>query len=147
MTYRISIDTGGTFTDAVVADASGILALGKALTDPLRNFTGVQAAIADAGQQLGLSLRELLGQTALFIYGTTRATNAIVTGRTARTAMLLTEGFPDILVYRQGGKLNPHQLNVDYPEPYIPRALTFEVPERIDAEGGVVGKGVDALLQ
>ena len=138
MTYRISIDTGGTFTDAVVADASGILALGKALTDPLRNFTGVQAAIADAGQQLGLSLRELLGQTELFIYGTTRATNAIVTGRTARTAMLLTEGFPDILVYRQGGKLHPHQLNVDYPEPYIPRALTFEIPERIDAEGGVV---------
>lgn len=138
MTYRISIDTGGTFTDAVVADATGILALGKALTDPLRNFTGVQAAIADAGQQLGLSLRELLGRTELFIYGTTRATNAIVTGRTARTAMLLTEGFPDILVYRQGGKLNPHQLNVDYPEPYIPRALTFEVPERIDAEGGIV---------
>ena len=138
MSYRISIDTGGTFTDAVVADASGILALGKALTDPLRNFTGVQAAIADAGQQLGLSLRELLGQTELFIYGTTRATNAIVTGRTARTAMLLTEGFPDILVYRQGGKLHPHQLNVDYPEPYIPRALTFEIPERIDAEGGVV---------
>ena len=138
MTYRISIDTGGTFTDAVVADATGILALGKALTDPLRNFTGVQAAIADAGQQLGLSLRELLGQTELFIYGTTRATNAIVTGRTARTAMLLTEGFPDILVYRQGGKLHPHQLNVDYPEPYIPRALTFEIPERIDAEGGVV---------
>lgn len=138
MTYRISIDTGGTFTDAVVADASGILALGKALTDPLRNFTGVQAAIADAGQQLGLSLRELLAQTELFIYGTTRATNAIVTGRTARTAMLLTEGFPDILVYRQGGKLHPHQLNVDYPEPYIPRALTFEIPERIDAEGGVV---------
>lgn len=138
MTYRISIDTGGTFTDAVVADATGILALGKALTDPLRNFTGVQAAIADAGQQLGLTLRDLLGQTDLFIYGTTRATNAIVTGRTARTAMLLTEGFPDILVYRQGGKLNPHQLNVDYPEPYIPRALTFEVPERVDAEGGVV---------
>ena len=138
MTYRISIDTGGTFTDAVVADATGILALGKALTDPLRNFTCVQAAIADAGQQLGLSLRELLGQTELFIYGTTRATNAIVTGRTARTAMLLTEGFPDILVYRQGGKLHPHQLNVDYPEPYIPRALTFEIPERIDAEGGVV---------
>jgi N-methylhydantoinase A len=138
MSYRISIDTGGTFTDAVVADASGILAIGKALTDPQRNFAGVQAAIADAAGHLGLDLRTLLAATDVFIYGTTRATNAIVTQRTARTAMLLTEGFPDILVYRQGGKLNAHQLNVDYPEPYIPRHLTFEIPERIDAEGNVV---------
>ena len=138
MTYRISIDTGGTFTDAVVADASGILAIGKALTDPLRNFAGVQAAIADAAGHLGLDLRALLAATDVFIYGTTRATNAIVTQRTARTAMLLTEGFPDILVYRQGGKLNPHQLNIDYPEPYVARHLTFEIPERIDAEGGIV---------
>ena len=138
MRYRISIDTGGTFTDAVVADATGILALGKALTDPERNFAGVQAAIADAAGQLGQDLASLLRATELFIYGTTRATNAIVTGRTARTAMLFTEGFPDILVYRQGGKLNPHQLNVDYPAPYVPRRLTFEVPGRIDAEGGVV---------
>jgi N-methylhydantoinase A len=138
MGYRISIDTGGTFTDAVVADERGILAIGKALTDPLRNFAGVQAAVADAASHLGLGLRELLAATDLFVYGTTRATNAIVTQRTARTAMLLTEGFPDILVYRQGGKLNPHQLNVDYPEPYVPRHLTFEIPERIDAEGGIV---------
>ncbi len=138
MTYRIAIDTGGTFTDAVVADASGILAIGKALTDTERNFVGVQNAIADAAGQLGCDLRELLTQTDVFIYGTTRATNAIVTQRTARTAMLLTEGFPDILVYRQGGKLHPHQLNVDFPQPYIPRRLTFEIPERVDAEGGVI---------
>lgn len=138
MSYRISIDTGGTFTDAVVADASGILAIGKALTDSQRNFAGVQAAIADAAVQLGQTLTSLLAATDVFIYGTTRATNAIVTQRTARTAMLLTEGFPDILVYRQGGKVNPHQMNVDYPEPYVPRHLTFEIPERIDAEGGVV---------
>lgn len=147
MSYRISIDTGGTFTDAVVADATGILAIGKALTDPQRNFAGVQAAVADAASHLGLDLRSLLARTDLFVYGTTRATNAIVTQRTARTAMLLTEGFPDILVYRQGGKLNPHQLNVDYPEPYVPRHLTFEIPERIDAEGGVVRPLDEAVVR
>ena len=146
MTYRIAIDTGGTFTDAVVADASGILAIGKALTDTERNFVGVQNAIADAAGQLGCDLRELLTQTDVFIYGTTRATNAIVTQRTARTAMLLTEGFPDILVYRQGGKLHPHQLNVDFPQPYIPRRLTFEIPERVDAEGGVIKSLVEARV-
>ena len=138
MTYRISIDTGGTFTDAALADASGIRAIGKALTDVERNFVGVTNAMANAASQIGRDLADVLAETDIFIYGTTRATNAIVTGRTARTAMLLTAGFPDILVYRQGGKTNPHELNVDYPDPYVPRRLTFEVPERITAEGDVL---------
>lgn len=135
---RISIDTGGTFTDAVIADDTGIISVGKALTNVDKNFLGVAAAIENAASRLEMTREQALAQTDVFIYGTTRATNAIVTGATARTAMLLTAGFPDILVYRQGGKTNPHQLNVDYPDPYIPRALTFEVPERIDAEGAVV---------
>lgn len=137
MSLRISIDTGGTFTDAVIADGSGIRAVGKALTNVERNFLGVTAAIENAAAQLQLGLEQALHQTDVFIYGTTRATNAIVTGGTARTAMLLTEGFSDILVYRQGGKTSPHQLNVDYPDPYIPRSLTFEVPERVTAAGDV----------
>lgn len=137
MGYQISIDTGGTFTDAVIADSSGICALGKALTNIERNFVGVSNAIENAAEQLGLSLTQVLSQCDVFIYGTTRATNAIVTGNTAPTAMLLTQGFPDILVYRQGGKTDPHRLNVDYPEPYIPRRLTYEVPERITAEGDI----------
>ena len=137
MTYQISIDTGGTFTDAVIADDSGILAVGKALTNVEKNFIGVSNAIENAAQQLGMDLAAMLQQTGVFIYGTTRATNAIVTGKTARTAMLLTAGFRDILVYRQGGKTNPHQLNVDYPEPYIPRRLTFEIVERVTAEGQI----------
>ena len=137
MSYQISIDTGGTFTDAVIADETGIRVVGKALTDVQQNFVGVANAIENAAQQLNHTLAEILAQTDVFIYGTTRATNAIVTGRTARTAMLLTQGFPDILVYRQGGKTNPHQLDVDYPEPYVPRSLTFEIPERITAEGEI----------
>ncbi|MGB1884770.1 MAG: hydantoinase/oxoprolinase family protein [Gammaproteobacteria bacterium] len=138
MSYRISIDTGGTFTDAVLADANGIRSVGKALTDTEQNFRGVSNAIENAAEQLGLGLTEVLAQTDVFIYGTTRATNAIVTGRTAKSAMLLTAGFPDILVYRQGGKTNAHQLNVDYPDPYIPRSLTFQIPERMSAEGEVL---------
>src|SRR6202035_6058334 len=70
-------------------------------------------------------------------YGTTRATNAILTGGTARTAFLTTEGHPDTLVLREGGKLNPFDFRHTYPAPYIPRRLTFEVRERIDSEGQV----------
>src|SRR5262249_14923273 len=73
----------------------------------------------------------------VFIYGTTRATNAILTGSTARTAFLTTEGHPDTLVLREGGKLNPFDFRHSYPGPYVPRRLTFEVRERIDSEGRI----------
>ena len=138
MPYRIAVDTGGTFTDVVVAGADGAFAVGKALTTPDRPFDGIAAALDIAAGQLGLGRAALLGDTAVFLYGTTRATNAIVEGRAARTALLVTEGFPDILVLKEGGKPNPHQLDVDYPAPYVPRSLTFEVPERIGAGGEVV---------
>jgi N-methylhydantoinase A len=138
MVYRISVDTGGTFTDVVVAAADGSQTIGKAMTTPQRPFQGVAAALDVAAEQLGLDRAALLAATSVFLYGTTRATNAIVEGRTARTALLVTQGFPDILVLKEGGKSNPHQLDVDYPEPYIPRHLTFEIPERIGADGKLV---------
>lgn len=135
--YRISVDTGGTFTDVVVSDKNGGLTIGKALTTPERSFTGMSNAIRNAADQIGFSFEDLLSATTVIVYGTTRATNAIVERKVARTALLVTEGFPDILVYRQGGKLNALQLNIEFPPPYIAKALTFEVPERINAEGGV----------
>ena len=137
MPYRVSVDTGGTFTDVVVTDADGRFTIGKALTDRKRAFAGIDAGLAVAAAQLGIGVPELLADTALFLYGTTRGTNGIVERKTARTAFLTTEGFPDILLLKEGGKAGPHDLRMDYPDPYIPRRLTFEVPERIDAEGGV----------
>jgi N-methylhydantoinase A len=135
---RISVDTGGTFTDVVVADADGRLTIGKAPTTPERIGLGLSRALESAAEQLGLSLGELLARASVLIYGTTRATNAIVTGRTAKTALLVTEGFRDLLVIKEGGKADPHDFRQAYPEPYVPRRRTFEIPERIDAEGGVV---------
>jgi N-methylhydantoinase A len=138
MAYRIAVDTGGTFTDVVVADASGQLTLGKALTTPGRSFGGLSEALHDAARNMGISFEALVEGADVLIYGTTRATNAIVQTKVAKTGFLVTAGFPDILVYRQGGKLNAMQLDVEMPPPYVPRRLTFQVKERIDAEGGVV---------
>ena len=81
---------------------------------------------------------DFLAQGETFIHGTTRAINAILTGSTARTAFLTTAGHPDILVIREGGRIEPFNFTVPYPEPYVPRALTFEIPERIDATGKIV---------
>ena len=137
MPYRISVDTGGTFTDVVVTDTAGHFTIGKALTDRQRAFASIAAALEVAAEELGLQVPALLADTAMFLYGTTRGTNAIVERKTARTAFLSTAGFPDILLLKEGGKAEPHNLQMEYPAPYIPRRLTFEIPERINAEGGV----------
>ena len=137
MPYRISVDTGGTFTDVVVTSTAGGFTIGKALTDRKRAFASVEAGLAVAAEQLGTTVKALLADTAVFLYGTTRATNGIVERKIARTAFLTTEGFPDILLLKEGGKAEPHNLRMEYPDPYVPRRYTFEVRERVNAEGGV----------
>lgn len=137
MPFRISVDTGGTFTDVVVTDSDGRFTIGKALTDRSRAFASIEAGLAVAAEQLGLPAPDLLADTSMFLYGTTRGTNGIVERKIARTALLTTEGFPDILLLKEGGKAEPHNLRMEYPDPYIARRHTFEVRERINAEGGV----------
>src|ERR1700730_17342746 len=142
MAFRISVDTGGTFTDVVIADGSGIRAIGKALTTPKRIFDGMRAAIEVAAQEVKLDGKTLLSRSDMLIYGTTRATNAVVTKSTAKTAFLTTRGFRDVLVLKEGGKYDPHDYSYDYPPPYIPRRYTFEIDERVDAQGNV-GRPLD----
>jgi len=133
MAFRISVDTGGTFTDVVVDDEQGRLRIGKALTSRARAFEGIREGLAELAPAYGLTVEELLARTDFFTYGTTRSTNAIVEGRTARTAFFTTEGFPDVLLLREGGKLDPFK-QIPYPPPYVPRYLTFEIRERMDSE-------------
>jgi N-methylhydantoinase A len=135
--YRVSVDVGGTFTDVVVAAPDGGLTLGKALTTPDRSFDGLRGGLENAAGQLGVPVDRLLADTGVLVYGTTRSTNAIVQGATARTAFLTTDGFPNVLHYRQGGKERPFDLSRGDLPPYIPGKYTFEVPERLNAEGGV----------
>lgn len=135
MAYRISVDTGGTFTDMVVLDEAGRLHIGKALTTPDRIFDGMAGALAVVADQIGISPSDLLGRTSILLYGTTRATNAIVTRQTAKTAFLTTMGFRDTLTLKEGGKHGPHDYSYDYPDPYIPRRYTFEIEGRIGAQG------------
>jgi N-methylhydantoinase A len=135
---RITCDIGGTFTDVVVSDASGNLTVAKSLTQPGHLFGGLHAALELAAAQLEEPLSGLLGRTSLFIFSTTQATNAILEGTTARTGFLCTEGFPDILVRREGGSLRPYDYTRPFPDPYVPRRYTFEIAERTAADGAVL---------
>jgi N-methylhydantoinase A len=134
LAYRISVDTGGTFTDVVLVDDAGAFHVGKALTNRERAFDSIAAGLDEIAERLGHRREALLARTSRLTYGTTRATNAIIEGTTARTAFLTTEGFPDILLLREGGKHDPFKQH-PYPPPYVPRHLTWEIRERMDAEG------------
>ena len=137
---RFAVDTGGTFTDLVVENEIGELSLYKTATTPSDPIKGVLNVLQVAADDLGIDRRLLLGRGELFIHATTRAINAILTGSTARTAFLTTKGHPDILLFREGGRTDLFNWTRSYPEPYIPRALTFEVPERIGAQGEIVSR-------
>jgi N-methylhydantoinase A len=131
------VDTGGTFTDLVL-DEDGTLRLFKSPTTPRDPVRGVLDVLTVAADSLGMDLAELLGRVELFVHGTTHATNAVLTHTTAKTAFLTTKGHPDILLFREGGRVRPFDFTRRYPDPYIPRALTFEVPERIGSAGEIV---------
>ncbi len=134
---RFACDTGGTFTDLIVEDDDGSLTMYKASTTPSDPVKGVLDALTLAAEDRGLALADLLARGDMLIHGTTHAINAIITGNTARTAFLTTAGHPDILMLREGGRIEPFNFTAPYPDPYVPRALTFEVPERINSAGNV----------
>ncbi len=135
---RFAVDTGGTFTDLVIEDDRGALHMFKAPTTPHDPVEGILDAVRAAAESMSTTPEDLLAGGDLFIHGTTHAINAVITGAAARTAFLTTRGHPDVLVLREGGRIEPFNFSVPFPKPYVPRALTFEVPGRIASDGRVV---------
>lgn len=93
---RFAVDTGGTFTDLLVEDEDGSVAMFKAPTTPHDPIEGVLASLESAARACGLPRRQLLARGDLFIHGTTHAINAILTGNTARTAFITTSRYPGV---------------------------------------------------
>jgi N-methylhydantoinase A len=135
---RFAVDTGGTFTDLVIEDDDGRFSIYKSATTPSDPVQGILDVFAVAAAKRDVSTRDLLAAGSHLIHGTTRGLNAVLTGTTARTAFLTTAGHPDILVFREGGRSNIFDLSRPYPEPYVPRSLTFEIPERVGPNGEIV---------
>jgi N-methylhydantoinase A len=134
---RFAVDTGGTFTDLVVEDGDGQLSVYKSPTVPADPVQGILDVFGVAAAERGVDLEGLLAGGTALIHGTTRGLNAVLTGSTAKTAFLTTEGHPDILLLREGGRTDIFDLRRPYPEPYVPRSLTFEIGERVLADGTV----------
>jgi N-methylhydantoinase A len=130
---RLAIDIGGTFTDLAV-EHDGRRATIKVLTTqaaPERGVIGGARAILQAS---GVTASDI----DIVIHGTTLATNAVIERKGARTALLTTQGFRDVIAMGNESRYDQYDLNIVLPEPLVPRHLRLPVPERLDNEGNVL---------
>lgn len=135
MDWRVGIDIGGTFTDFAALDPrSGRLVVHKQLTTPHDPSAAVIAGLPVLMQKAGAEI----GYVGTIVHGTTLVTNALIERRGAKTAMICTEGFADVLDIAKERRYDMYDLRIAYPEPLIERAMRIEVSERIGPSGEVV---------
>ncbi|NGN43904.1 hydantoinase/oxoprolinase family protein [Mesorhizobium sp. CGMCC 1.15528] len=128
---RVAVDVGGTFTDICIMDEdSGAIRIEKTASTP----DDPMQAIMNGVEQGRIDLSEVT----MFSHGTTVATNALITRRLPRTAMVCTEGFRDVVEIRRANKEDLWDTYKDVAKPYIPRRDRLTVRERIDAEGTIL---------
>ena len=128
---RIGADVGGTFTDVVIELADGSFESTKVLT----THGGPEVAILDGIERIA-SLHDVdMADVEQIIHGTTLATNALIERRGAKTALVTTEGFRDVIETRTEGRFEQYDLNIVLPTPLIERKDRFTVPERLNARG------------
>lgn len=128
---RVAVDVGGTFTDICIMDEdTGSIRIEKTASTP----HDPMQAILNGVDQASIDLSEVT----LFSHGTTVATNALITRRIPRTAMVCTEGFRDVVEIRRSNKEDLWDTYKDVAKPYIPRRDRLTVRERVDAEGNIL---------
>lgn len=135
---RLAADIGGTFTDialeAETAEGQVTRWTAKVLTTPAAPEQGVLEGVRAALGRAGLAPPDVT----LMIHGTTLATNALIERKGARTALLTTEGFRDVLALGNESRYDQYDLNITLPEPLVPRRWRLPVPERLDNTGRVL---------
>ena len=133
--YRLGCDIGGTFTDFVLLDdETGEIRTSKCLTTPKDPSDAVEQGIRalEAGKQGFVpELNEL-------IHGTTLVINSIIERKGARTALITTKGFRDVLEIGREIRYAPYDIFAEFPRPLIPRRYRFEVDERVRSDGTVL---------
>ncbi len=127
---RLGVDIGGTFTD-VVLEARGQTYSTKVLT----TYAAPEDAIIEGMHQVCDAAKIAPSDLDQIIHGTTLATNALIERRGAKTALVTTEGFRDVIEMRTESRFEQYDLNLVLPEPLLPRHQRYTLTERIDAKG------------
>ena len=130
---RLGVDIGGTFTD-VALEIGDRRTTAKGLTTPRAPEEGVLTIVGAIIAEAGIKP----GDVDLIIHGTTLATNALIERKGAKTALLTTEGFRDVVEIRHENRFEQYDVNIDLPPPLVPRRLRLPIGERIDAQGEVL---------
>ena len=130
---RMGVDIGGTFTDVVLEVGREQYSV-KVLT----TYAAPENAIIDGMHQVCAKAGVAPAQIEQIIHGTTLATNALIERRGAKTALVTTEGFRDVIEMRTESRFEQYDLNLQLPEPLLPRQHRFTLKERMDAQGNVL---------
>jgi N-methylhydantoinase A len=145
MSYRISVDSGGTFTDGVLINERGDAVIRKAHTTPQDPSIGTLDCLAKLAAAERLTLAALLGQTESIVLGTTMATNVIATHSGPRMGTIATQGYRLRMAFPQvakadwkEGPADMYDFRAEPPEPLTPYYLMTEVRERVDFRGQVL---------
>lgn len=139
---RLGADIGGTFTD-IALDIRGELFSTKVLT----NYTAPEQAILDGIEIVCKEADISVSEIDIIIHGTTLATNALIERRGAKTALVTTEGFRDVIEMRTENRFEQYDLDLVLPTPLIPREDRFTVSGRISAQGTELAELDDAGLE
>ncbi len=131
--WRLGVDIGGTFTD-VVLEGPGKMFSSKVLT----TYGAPEDAILDGLAQVCAKAGIDAGDIGQIIHGTTLATNALIERRGAKTALITTQGFRDVVEMRTESRFEQYDLNLVLPEPLLPRQRRYTLSERIGADGKVL---------
>jgi len=148
--FRICVDTGGTFTEAVVLDDKGHFAEFKTPTTPNDFSQGVLNAISEAAPAYDRTLQQFMTEIEWIVLGTTVATNALVTRKLAKTALITTRGFRDIVEMRRALKIETHSMYeaaIPPYEPIVPRYLRFVIEEETRHTGEIIKPVSEAELK
>ncbi len=133
MPDRLAVDIGGTFTDVVLETGERRVTT-KMLTTHAEPANGVMDGLARVLEQAGTTCDAI----SVVLHGTTLATNALIERRGAKTVLITTEGHRDVLEMAFENRFEQYDVNIDRPQPLVPRRWRLPVPERVNAGGEVL---------
>jgi N-methylhydantoinase A len=133
--YRLGCDIGGTFTDFVLLnDRTGEIQINKCLTTPQDPSDAVEQGMRELEEKTPGFVRQLDE----VIHGTTLVINSIIERKGAKTGLITTRGFRDVLELGREIRYAPYDIFAEFPEPLVPRRLRLEVDERVRSDGSVL---------
>lgn len=137
MSWRVGVDTGGTFTDFVVVADGGKTLLWKENTTPDQPERAIEEGLTNVAKELDLDRRVFLGQVSQFVYGSTIAINEIIQRRGPKLGLVCTKGFRDVLYFRDGFKWDRYNPRLERAPDFVDRYLRIGVVERVGPDSTI----------